>query len=98
MRAREDANAEDAPQSMIEDGFGSVWFLCHRTDRPCGLEVVRPGKTQCWCDHEDAEGNCIHPRQVWNAAGRRCQTCDAPLGDDEPIIRRPVVPLSDGQS
>lgn len=29
----------------ISDGFGSVWFKCHRKD--CALEVVRPGKVQC---------------------------------------------------
>ena len=35
----------------VEDGFGNVWSLC---DRPnCALEVVRPGKVQCWCDSED---------------------------------------------
>jgi len=32
----------------IEDGFGSVWELCRRAN--CGLEVVRPGKSQCWCE------------------------------------------------
>jgi hypothetical protein len=35
----------------IEDGFGNVWELCGRPD--CELEVVRPGKVQCWCDIED---------------------------------------------
>ena len=33
---------------VIEDGFGSVWTACDRDD--CGLQVVRPGKVQCWCD------------------------------------------------
>lgn len=32
----------------IEDGFGSTWPLCLRAE--CGLQVVRPGKVQCWCD------------------------------------------------
>jgi len=31
----------------IEDGFGSEWVRC---DTRCGLEVVRPGRVQCWCD------------------------------------------------
>lgn len=31
----------------IEDGHGSVWVLCGEA---CGLEVVRPGKVQCFCD------------------------------------------------
>lgn len=36
--------------NTIDDGFGNVWELC---DRPnCGLEIVRPGKTQCWCDYK----------------------------------------------
>lgn len=34
----------------IEDGFGSSWMKCDRKN--CGLQVVRPGKTQCWCDEE----------------------------------------------
>lgn len=33
----------------IDDGYGSEWELCRRPD--CGLEVVRPGKVQCWCDN-----------------------------------------------
>jgi hypothetical protein len=33
---------------FISDGFGNEWSLCDR--QPCGLEVVRPGKVQCWCD------------------------------------------------
>ena len=32
----------------VEDGFGGEWIMCERAD--CGLEVVRPGKVQCWCD------------------------------------------------
>jgi hypothetical protein len=32
----------------IEDGFGNCWVKCDKSD--CGLEVVRPGKVQCWCD------------------------------------------------
>lgn len=37
---------DDRP--TISDGFGNEWVLCGRED--CGLEVVRPGKVQCWCD------------------------------------------------
>ena len=36
----------------VEDGFGGEWLRCKAT---CGLEVVRPGKVQCWCD--DPEGH-----------------------------------------
>ena len=32
----------------VEDGFGSVWVMCDR--ERCGIQVVRPGKCQCWCD------------------------------------------------
>lgn len=32
----------------LNDGFGNEWDLCDRRD--CGLEIVRPGKVQCWCD------------------------------------------------
>lgn len=72
-------------ERTIDDGFGGVWVLCERDDRPCGLEVVRPGKTQCWCDDEDAEGNCIHSWQVWDKTGRHCRSCGAevPFVDDE---------------
>lgn len=47
---------------IVEDGFGSAWS-CHnetRTTRPCGLQVVRPGKVQCWCDDEAEDGSCLH--------------------------------------
>ena len=33
---------------VIEDGFGNSWCKCEKPD--CGLEIVRPGKVQCWCD------------------------------------------------
>lgn len=35
----------------VDDTFGNVWHLCDRAN--CGLEVVRPGKVQCWCDRGD---------------------------------------------
>jgi hypothetical protein len=34
-------------KKTITDGY-SEWVKCDRKD--CGLEVVRPGKVQCWCD------------------------------------------------
>jgi hypothetical protein len=37
-------------ENEITDGFGGVWPKCADW---CGLEVVRPGKTQCWCDGLD---------------------------------------------
>lgn len=37
--------------NTIDDGFGNCWTKCRRPH--CGLEVVRPGKAQCWCDDED---------------------------------------------
>lgn len=54
---------------FLDDGFGNRWSLCARTDRPCGLEIVRPGKVQCWCDDEDADGNCIHSTVESSGAG-----------------------------
>jgi hypothetical protein len=39
--------------AIVEDGFGGEWSLCDRIN--CGLEVVRPGKVQCWCD-ETSDG------------------------------------------
>lgn len=33
----------------IDDGFGNVWHKCKLAEH-CGLEIVRPGKTQCWCE------------------------------------------------
>lgn len=46
-QARKANGAE--PTATISDGFGSEWVLCNRAGG-CGLEVVRPGKVQCWCD------------------------------------------------
>lgn len=34
--------------SDIQDGFGASWPKCLREN--CGLQIVRPGKVQCWCD------------------------------------------------
>ena len=33
----------------LDDGFGNQWHKCE-LGKDCGLEIVRPGKTQCWCD------------------------------------------------
>lgn len=35
----------------VEDFFGDWIVLCDREN--CGVEPVRPGKTQCWCDAEN---------------------------------------------
>ena len=35
--------------NKLDDSFGNVWFKCE-LGADCGLEIVRPGKTQCWCD------------------------------------------------
>lgn len=34
---------------VITDGC-QEWSKCARQD--CGIEIVRPGKVQCWCDEE----------------------------------------------
>ena len=41
------------PEEIISDGFGNIWAKCKMGER-CGLEVVRPGKSQCWCDSRTA--------------------------------------------
>ena len=33
----------------LDDGFGNKWHKCELAGE-CGLEIVRPGKSQCWCD------------------------------------------------
>lgn len=39
------------PNGSIDDGHGNVWPLCKRPG--CVLEIVRPGKVQCYyCDAE----------------------------------------------
>jgi hypothetical protein len=35
--------------NKLDDGFGNVWFKCE-LGSDCGLQIVRPGKSQCWCD------------------------------------------------
>jgi len=39
---------EDAFEKVLDDGFGNTWLMCDRVN--CGLQIVRPGKVQCWCD------------------------------------------------
>jgi hypothetical protein len=35
----------------ICDGFGNSWSRC-KLGGDCGLHIVRPGKTQCWCQDQ----------------------------------------------
>lgn len=42
--------AKHCLNDSVCDGFGSVWPKCKKPN--CGLNVVRPGKVQCWCDDE----------------------------------------------
>lgn len=44
------ADEMQAARPTLDDGFGNEWPLCGRPN--CGLEIVRPGKVQCWCDTE----------------------------------------------
>lgn len=48
----EPLNGLSAPggHGSINDGQGSEWPLCMPN---CGLEVVRPGKVQCYCDDQE---------------------------------------------
>lgn len=34
-------------ERVVSDGW-QEWPMCRRSN--CGLQVVRPGKVQCWCD------------------------------------------------
>jgi hypothetical protein len=43
------SKANSNEQNKLDDGFGNVWHKCE-LDSDCGLHIVRPGKTQCWCD------------------------------------------------
>lgn len=56
-----------AERGEIADGFGSTWIKCDR-EGGCDLEVVRPGKVQCWCDDPDLD---------------RCKTCGTVYMDDD---------------
>jgi len=41
------ANSKDP--NRLDDGFGNIWYKCNLNE-DCGLHIVRPGKSQCWCD------------------------------------------------
>ncbi len=41
------ANSKDP--NRLDDGFGNIWYKCNFNE-DCGLHIVRPGKSQCWCD------------------------------------------------
>jgi hypothetical protein len=71
--------AELSESIQVEDGFGSSW-RCHneeRVSRPCGLQVVRPGKVQCWCDEEREDGSCLHPSSEHSSKGSFCRYSEA---------------------
>jgi len=36
---------------ILDDGFGNAWVKCQEFGDECGLQIVRPGKTQCWCNY-----------------------------------------------
>ena len=60
----------------IEDGFGSVWTKCERSD--CALEVVRPGKCQCSvCDSlcGTCGGEITYHEMRNGIEGYWCNTC-----------------------
>lgn len=44
-------------ERTIDDGFGNEWVKCSRAER-CGLQIVRPGKVQCWCDYPCRKCGC----------------------------------------
>lgn len=71
---------------VAEDGFGSAWACSNeaRVSRTCGLQVVRPGKVQCWCDDEAEDGTCLHSSSTSSGAGGTwCRSlCMARLCDD----------------
>ena len=67
----------------IDDGFGNSWGLCERPD--CGLEVVRPGKVQCWCDGKSRPStDAAYSASWWRAV------------DSEVMLWWKVVALVDG--
>lgn len=39
--------------SNADDGYCLTVCSYDQRTKPCGIEVVRPGKVQCWCDHEE---------------------------------------------
>jgi len=55
--ALEPSSRRDDNDLVIEDGHGHSCTKCERSD--CGLEYIKPGKTQCWCDNICECGNEI---------------------------------------
>jgi len=49
----EGSQAPGGAQGVVSDGYGSEWLKCSRPY--CALEVVRPGKVQCDCEHAGNE-------------------------------------------
>ena len=49
----------------VDDGFGGEWLRCKAS---CGLEVVRPGKAQCWCDDPERTVRAL-AAEVWKHEG-----------------------------
>jgi len=73
---------------MLDDGFGNCWEKCNKED--CGLEVVRPGKVQCWCDSLCKTcGNEIvcHPAtENSSISGYWCDICMKELNDIPSVL------------
>jgi len=67
----------------VEDGHGGCWVKCQLPD--CGLEVVRPGKVQCWCDSLCGTcGNEIvyhEPVKHFSISGYWCDVCQKDWSD-----------------
>lgn len=57
-------------ERTIDDGFGNEWDLCKREN--CGLQVVRPGKVQCWCYGvlDPETGYSDGPGPLWELPGQ----------------------------
>lgn len=41
----------------VDDGYGASWPKCRKA---CGLQVVRPGKVQCWCDESSVDDYILY--------------------------------------
>jgi hypothetical protein len=66
--------ANSSNPNRLDDGFGNVWSKCE-LGSDCGLQIVRPGKTQCRCDSiqmlyvENAEIDNYLKRGGWAGDG-----------------------------
>ena len=49
----EGSQAQGGAEGLVADGYGNEWPKCSRPY--CALEVVRPGKVQCDCEHAGNE-------------------------------------------